>query len=470
MTITVSTNTLSTNARYVVYSGSTAATDAKELLLAIEAAVVDLGWSRYDTAGAAAVLGTDSSAGIILRKQSDDFASSGHYNYLGMHLAGSTTYRLRFRYAADYSDAGDVTASVNKTFSGWAPYNEDTGSYVDPSFSEGGTIWIFAEDNSIVFKFTGTGFTEGTVRTTYYFGNYKKTFGEACDPSTGYIHNGVMIDPWQFVNGSGIDAYTLKENYGRSYYDNLGGYNTSLTGGGTAQTYPGTQFALTEWPVAGSNRTGSTTYTLFQRGKAKYGVPYGFTATTARTVGCTTRIHMGWLGWMGNTDHTICRSLASQFMVSNGTTAGFASMFMNAYRSDFPTFRNTVAQYLPNPSGANDTGNSIALYEPVLSTGSFNGPTVTSSGNHNQYTTSGTGYTSSGNIPTVFAINGKPYGFRMSIGQAPVASGGYAFLDTANIPIDAEGFFDENGVTTAMWAIPVHNNSTQASACIWVKK
>ena len=58
----------------------------------------------------------------------------------------------------------------------------------------------------------------------------------------------------------------------------------------------------------------------------------------------------------------------------------------------------------------------------------------------------------------------------MSIGQAPVASGGYAFLDTANIPIDAEGFFDENGVTTAMWAIPVHNTSTQASACIWVKK
>ena len=467
MTITVSTNTLSTNARYVVYSGSTAATDAKELLLAIEAAVVDLGWSRYDTAGAAAVLGTDSSAGIILRKQSDDFASSGHYNYLGMHLAGSTTYRLRFRYAADYSDAGDVTASVNKTFSGYAPYNEDTGSYVDPSFSEGGTIWIFAEDNSIVFKFTGTGFTEGTVRTTYYFGNYKKTFGEACDPSTGYIHNGVMIDPWQFVNGAGMDEYSLKASTETYAYTTP--YNVSQTGGSTSYYYRGTQFALTEWPVAGSDRNGSTAYTLFQRGKAKYGVPYGFTAATAQTVGCHTRIHMGWLGWIGDTDHSICRSLASQFMVDNNSNPGGASMFMNACRADFPTFKNTIAQYLPNPSGANDTGNSIALYEPVLSTGAFNGPTI-SNASHPNKTVGQTNYIANGNVPTVFAINGKPYGFRMSIGQAPVASGGYAFLDTANIPIDAEGFFDESGVTTAMWAIPVHNNSNQASACIWVKK
>ena len=468
MTITVSTNTLSTNARYVVYSGSTAATDAKELLLAIEAAVVDLGWSRYDTAGAAAVLGTDSSAGIILRKQSDDFASSGHYNYLGMHLAGSTTYRLRFRYAADYSDAGDVTASVNKTHSGWAPYNEDTGSYVDPSFSAGGTIWIFAEDNSIVFKFTGTGFTEGTVRTTYYFGNYKKTFGEACDPSTGYIHNGVMIDPWQFVNGTGMDEYSLKTDRVDYYYSPP--YLISQGGGNSSYGYRGTQFALTEWPVAGSNRDGTTGYTLFQRGKSNYGVPVGFTDATAQNVGCHTRIHMGWLGWIGDTDHTICRSLASQFMVGNNSGPGGASMFMNATRGDFPGFNNTVAQYLPNPSGANDTGNSIALYEPVLSTGAFNGPAVTSSNSAPNRIAGYTNYVANGNIPTVFAINGKPYGFRMSIGQPPVASGGYAFLDTANIPIDAEGFFDESGVTTAMWAIPVHNNSNQASACIWVKK
>lgn len=66
-------------------------------------------------------------------------------------------------------------------------------------------------------------------------------------------------------------------------------------------------------------------------------------------------------------------------------------------------------------------------------------------------------------------MHGKLFGFRMSLGQPPVAGGGYAFLDTANIPLDADGYYNASGTTTACWAVPIWTNS-YASACLWVKK
>ena len=455
MAVTVTDNSLSTNARYVVYSGSTVADDAQTILLGIKDALVNLGWTKWDNAGANAVLGTAADAKIIMRKETYDNASSSHYKYMILRLSSTgSAHTLKIAYAADHSDNATYNSWVNIAYNRTS-FNDSEGTALTLSFSSGGTIWIFAEDHSIVFKFTGTGFTEATQGTCLYFGEYEKIFGEACDASTGYIHNGVAIDGNDFMTRTGTFA---RESglYGDAWYGSTPYYINwrSPKIFGTGAGY-GSQFALTEYPQAADD-----TYNLLRAGQANWNAPLASTsATDGDGIIDYTRVHMGWLGWLGHLSATQISNIATVFDAAATSSNPQTDMFTSAYWRYNSTPVHEIAQFLPNPSSPS----SIALFEPVISSGTVNPNHDTSSSNHAY------GSYSVSSQRRGFVIHGKLLGFRMSAGQPPTESGGYQFLDTGTIPLDADGYYSASGTPTSCWAIPIYNG-TRASACIWVKK
>jgi len=456
MAVTVTDNSLSTNARYVVYSGSTVADDAQTILLGIKDALVNLGWTKWDNAGANAVLGTAADAKIIMRKETYDNASSGHYKYMILRLSSTgSAHTLKIAYAADHSNNASYNSWVNIAYNRTS-FNDNEGKAITLSFLSGGSIWIFVEDHSIVFKFTGTGFTEATQGSCLYFGEYEKIFGEACDASTGYIHNGVAIDGNDFVTRTGTFGYYngiwANGSYGGSASGYVGYVNPKLagTGGGF-----GSQFALTEYPQAAGS-----TYTILRAGQANWNAPLASTsATDADGILDYTRAHLGWLGWIGHVAPAHISNLATVIDGSQSQSVPQTDMFTSGYWRYTTTPVEEIAQFLPNPSSPS----SIALYEPVISSGTVNYNHLTSSSAHSYDS-----YSSSSQRRG-FAIHGKLLGFRMSAGQPPTESGGYQFLDTGTIPLDADGYYSASGTPTSCWAIPIFNG-TRASACIWVKK
>jgi len=459
MAITVTDNSLSTNARYVVYSGSTVANDAQTLLLGINDALVNLGWTKYDNAGAAAVLGTADDAKVIMRKATYDNSNSGHYTYLSLRMRhNSGVYTFYMNYSADHTGNSTYGNWVNPVYNRSPNFSNGGGYQNNPSFTSGGTIWLFQEDNSLVMKFTGTGFTEGEPKSCIYFGEYDKIFGEACDASTGYIHNGVAIDGNEFVEGVGVEHESQGGNIS-SYYNNSNApyyYQTF----DTHQNESGTdcaQFALTEYPQ--TSGAVDQQYDYLRQGRTGYDAPIGMTSSNDGSYSDYTRVHLGWLGWIGHIAPSYKTSLASVIGTNTSSSSPRQSHFTSGVnRYTMPVTRQ-IQQYLPNPSS-----NQIALYEPVISSGTINSAKASSS-SHPLYSNLNNNLTAK----RVFAMHGRLFGFRMSLGQPAVSSGGYAFLDTANIPLDADGYYNASGTTTACWAIPIWTNS-YASVCLWVKK
>ncbi len=462
MAITVTDTSLSTNARYVVYSGSTAANDAQTLLLKINDALVNLGWTKYDNAGAAAVLGTADDAKVIMRRTTNDNASSGHYSYLSLRMQHSaSTYNFYLTYSAGHTGNTTYGNWINPVYSRSAVFNNASGVLVNPSFTGGGTIWLFDEGNSLVMKFTGTGFTEGEPKSVLYFGEYDKIFGEACDASTGYIHNGVAIDGNELVEGVGAQYYngpaqtfSTGQNTSGSAYNNM---NTRNYVNGTDNT----QFALTEYPQTAAGITDS--YNYLRHGQTGFGAPIGSTSSNDGSYSYYTRIHLGWLGWVGHIAPSYRTSLSAIISAQDHGGGPQQSHFISGSWSTQTALTKASQQYLPNPSS-----NQIALYEPVISSGTMNPMTVTSS-NHQYYSSI---MNNNMTAKKVFAVHGKLLGFRMSLGQPAVSSGGYQFLDTGTIPLDANGYYNASGTPTACWAIPLwtYSGSVSASVCIWVKK
>ena len=122
MAITITTNNLSTNAKYINYSASTAAADAKDLLLAIANALVAMPapnqWTRVDTAGATAVLNANDDGTVVLRRQCEDFADSGHYQFMGIHLSSDgASYTMHITHAAEWGSLGSETGYTNAAVS-----------------------------------------------------------------------------------------------------------------------------------------------------------------------------------------------------------------------------------------------------------------------------------------------------------------------------------------------------------------
>jgi hypothetical protein len=443
--MTVTTNTLSTNAKYIVYSGIGTG-EAQGLLIAISNAMVSLGWTKYDSSGAGSTLGSASDAQVILRRPSSDNAQSGHYQYLTLRLVDAGTFTMTFH--ADQSNSSSYTSYVNSALNSSNPFTTVTSNTVTLSSGFGGTIWIFNETYSTIFKFNGDGFTEGEANTTRYFGEYRKDFGENCDVSTGYIHNGVAMDLYRMWDSNGCESnHVLNIASGAS--SNTYQYQGFDAPGGSF----GRQFALTEWPTTTQSFTSTSLYIT----NSSYGVPASNVSSQER-YGLVTRMNFGWIGWLGHI--TAAQAIAPSRAFNGSNNSSGAWIFANGQNNYPGGVGHNFKQYIP---GANS--NSISLYEPSFSVGTINRiPGQISNNSPNSSYNSG--------ASLCFALLGKPYGLRISGGQPALLVGGsYSFLDTASIPLNSDGFFDLSGTPTECWAIPIYSSSSYShSAVVWVKK
>lgn len=505
MAVTATTSTLSTNAKYINYSASTASADAKTLLLAITDALVAMPapnqWSRFDSPGGTSVLGTDDDCTTVLRRQTKDFATTSDYQYLGLnmsHTGSNAFYTLYLTQTTDWTSATSATAYGNVCAGPDATFLNTKGLRIPDSlinYSASGTIWLFNENFGTYFVFTGTGITQG-YENSYYVGEYAKDFGENA-PTGTTIHPAVAVNLRYFFKGSGTAMNSVRWTADNNYRYNQGG-GTDFAGHLNSQYQSGhyhagstynashynsfgnewrAQFALAEYPtVASASNQGKG----FTRTSSEIGTPAQW--NLSYPIGLTTRLHMGWLGWMGHTTSLNAWSLVSHWHHNGGTgTNHNGSQNPNTFRNSLNGYGGSLRGYGLNqytPDLAN--GNSIAVYEPTLSTGTINS-------NYNYYgtyspynqststtvdSTTGIAYRNwnfqyYAGTATKFSLLGRLKNFRFSIGHGDME---YEFLDTGTLTLNSEGEFDAAGTSTECWAIPFGNHSLQAGATCWVKK
>ena len=519
MAITITTNTLSTNAKYINYSASTAAADAKDLLLAIANALVAMPapnqWTRVDTAGSTAVLNANDDGTVVLRRQCEDFADSGHYQFLGISLSSDgSAYTMKLTHCAAWGSLGSATG-----YSGVAKSPDDTFSFADGlripaglvNYAASGTIWLFNENFGTYFCFTGTGITQG-YENSFYVGEYKKDFGENA-PTGEYIHNGVAINTRYWFKGTGVGVnlfptyssygyWPMVSNYGQ-YYNYGGGTGMAWRDNGPGSymyghTYYAThysrhgneyrsQFALTEYPIINDTETGDSNRRKkgFTKSSSEISSPAAWDHTWQ--IGTSTRVHMGWMGWVGHTHRGNACSIISHWdqkdaaSVQNyggdgnsSTSEGGPGLFsnaMNKYRQSFRTLG--INQGTPVIGST-----AIAVYEPTLSCGMLNAQKGAGYFTPGQTTSTSTSYTAPyqqkywkvddyDGTKIKFSLLGRLKNFRFSCGHGDME---FEFLDTGTFPIDASGNFDPSGTSTDFWAIPFGNHSLKAGATLWVKK
>jgi hypothetical protein len=213
MTVTVTTNTLSARARYLNISASTANEDAKDIILAIANALIALGWSRYDTLGAEAVIGSNDIAGVILRRACYDTAQSSHFNYLGLRLVGSgtNTYTFHLIQAADWTGTTSMSNFVSAaSCPAYTP--NTTGNTRFLNFAQGGTIWLFDSGKTLLITSQSGAFLTKSMENTWIVGEYKKEFGENVDAATEYIHNGVFTNDRWLLDGCGVSSSSTSQS------------------------------------------------------------------------------------------------------------------------------------------------------------------------------------------------------------------------------------------------------------------
>lgn len=473
MAITVTTNTLSTNAKYINYSASTAADDCASIVVAVNNVLVDdFGWEKYDSASAGTASGTSGNRFCIWRKPSYDFATTGHYMYLGMRISSNgTTHTLYFNYSADRSSNNTFTGTVNMSYSSSSSvFDSQTewnfGSDTLITYGSSGTIWLFNDfGNSLVMCFLGSNRPIGgrvghsssstkNVPTTVYFGQYRKDFGEVV-PNGEYIHNGVNFSGYDLWAGFGIGPgngstsnrvavdIDISRN-GSTDAANHVGYAYTIGGTDIGQSDSCHLFVLTEYSK-NSSRNSKTVVS-----------PVSTTSTTSVFIG--TRMLLGWVGWVGhvgrqmgiNAAGVFTRSTTfsqtSQLFATGGNHPSNSSLSQSSSQANTPGY--WWGENLPG------SANSINLFEPVISAGSYDNE-------------------ESGGLNTFFY--GKMYGVRITGGQPSISNGGYTLLDSATIPLDANGFYDPNGTNTDCWCVPIFSSeqggaSVDTSACIWVKK
>jgi hypothetical protein len=479
MAVTVTTNTLSSRVRYLNVSGSTANADAKDIVLAMADALVDLGWSRYDTAGATSVVGSDDNAGVILRREMHDFAQSGHYNYLGLRLAGTgtTTYTLHVTQAADWTSTTSMTAFVNAAATQRYTPNT-TGNTRFMNFAQGGTIWMFDSGKTLLFGSQSGSVLFKDLDSIWIVGEYLKEYGENVNAATGYIHNGVFTNNRWLLDGCGVPSSTAEVT-------GLLGYVSSgpTTSGGNVRVF-GTngvndssvvsntfhsvrmgmgagysQFLLTEAPAIDTTTNNSVTLTRNVGAPASCGI------------GFSTRLLMGYLGYIGFINHYHFSSINSEFLGSpttssyvNGTannvykliaattsqsTAlntsgfdvnGFSRLFHARGANSYPLL-NSVEEFSPTTL---PTNLKFTVFEPTLSCGTRNGVSAVTNPT-NAYT--GPQYK--------FSMLGRIFDMKIF---GPFTEGKYTLLDSITIPCNAQGFYQDGGTDKDFWIIPSGEN------------
>ena len=488
MAVTITPNTLSARVKYLNVSPSTANEDAKPIVLAMADALVTLGWTRYDTANATEVVGTPSDAGVILRRACQDFANSGHYNYLGLRLVGSatTTYTFYLTQAADWTGTTSMSSFVNAAQNTvYTPNTTGNTRFFD--FGQGGTIWLFDSGKTLVIQTSSGPTLTKSFESTWIISEYKKEFGENVDSSTGYIHNGVFTNDRWLLDSNGADtavipAGTISQNYNAAlivgpaalgsasqdiWWDR---YNATPSGstdsnGAIRLTSgaSGSQFCLTEAPAVSGTVNNSNTYT------------YNFAPPVSCGFGFTTRMLMGYMGYIGHISDTFRISVNSHFIgayhggvgasstkyttnfVGATTIGGNNSEGVNIGASSSGLFaapgnlRYTLLDSLsPQEFSPLSSTLQYTIYEPTLSCGTTNGLDsirLIGTANADRYVYTGPQYK--------YSMLGKMYDLKIF---GPFISEKYNFLDSITIPCNSEGFYEEGGVDKDFWLLPTGNH------------
>lgn len=470
MAVTITTNTLSDRVRYLNVSASTANADAQSVVLAMANALIALGWSRFDTAGATAVIGTADNAGVILRRAMSDNAQSGHFNYLGLRLVGSgtNTYTFYLIQAADWSNAASMSAFVGAATNGatTTPYTPNTTGRTDfLNFAQGGTLWLFDGGKTLLITSQSGATLTKSSGATWIVGEYKKEFGENVNAATGYIHNGVFTNNrWLLsANGQGgsNNAHVMLSGINASANQNTGGYyyydevtvtapNFGANGGGNyiwASGHNNSQFVLTEAPAVSASTAGLSRDAV---------------APTTCGVSFTTRILMGYLGYIGQISPSLANSVNSVLIGSQdgvvgvptiaqsqfgggGITMPFSTSGMRPNTLNNITLLNAIQEYSPTTL---PTSLQFNIFEPTLSCGSTNGlVTSWSQIQSGSATYSGPQYK--------FSMLGRIFDMKLF---GPYTSEKYVFLDSMTIPCDADGFYNAQGTNKDFWLIPSGNH------------
>ena len=501
MAVTVTTNTLSSRARYLNVSASTANADAKTIILAMANALIALGWSRYDTAGATAVIGTDDNAGVILRRACYDTAQSSHFNYLGLRLVGTstTTYTFHLIQAADWTGTTVMANFVSAANLSPAYYTPNTtGNTRFLSFAQGGTIWLFDGGKTLLITSQSGDSLTKSVEQTWIVGEYKKEFGENVNSATAYIHNGVFTNDRAFLDGAGVtsnatsntDVLTnvsgfyggFTQSSGQTYMFAriskgnttgalAGSYYPSSQQGQTIKTGTGValpQFGLTEAPTITAAGGTQNSVTSSRAAIAPVAVDWGF----------TTRLMMGWMGYIGHVNEFFANSINAEFLgitngqsfvtftaptlptsnrVSNGVGADYISvgaqgagsgpvLFSARGSYNYPLVNSSSFQeYSPTTLPSNLL---FTVYEPTLSCGTSNGIQSNYHSNQQPNTYSGPQYK--------FSMLGRIFDLKIF---GPYSSEKYVFLDSMTMPCDADGFFAAGGTSKEFWILPAGGNN-----------
>jgi hypothetical protein len=501
MAVTVTTNTLSTNAKYLNVSGSTANADAKTVILAMANALIALGWSRYDTAGETAVIGTDANAGVILRRACYDQATSGHYNYLGLRLVGTsdTTYTFHLIQAAGWTGTSSMSSFVSAANLSPVYYTPNTtGNTRFLNFAQGGTIWLFDGPKTLLITSQSGSSLTKSVEQTWIVGEYKKEFGENVNSATGYIHNGVFTNDRAFLDGAGVTSNTTTNTdvltsvsgfytgqtssqsqaymFSRISKNNstgsqTGSYNPNSSQGQTVRTGTGValpQFGLTEVPTITSAGGTQNSVTSSRAAIAPVAVDWGF----------TTRMMMGWLGYIGHINEFYANSINAEFLgITNGhsfdtftqVALPTSNIVNNGVGSTYVSSGSASVGYGPILFSARGNNNYslvhsssfqeyspatlptnllFTVYEPTLSCGTSNGIQSNYYSNAQSNTYSGPQYK--------FSMLGRIFDLKVF---GPFSSEKYIFLDSMTIPVDADGFFSAGGTNTDYWIIPAGGNN-----------
>jgi len=486
MAVTVTTNTLSPRVRYLNVSGSTANADAKDIILAMANALIDLGWSRYDTAGATSVVGSDDNAGVVLRREMYDFAQSGHYNYLGLRLVGTgtTTYTLHVIQAADWTSTTSMTAFVDAAVTTRYTPNT-TGNTRFMNFEQGGTIWMFDSGKTLLLGSQSGDALFKDLDSIWIIGEYLKEYSENVSAATGYIHNGVFTNNRWLLDGCGIPSTTTAADnsfHSAAWFQTPSGIlsqgiwnvdgtsSTSAnwsTGGRSMRFCMGaaySQFLLTQAPTVVSILQNSVTLSRSAGAPAACG--FGF----------VTRLLMGYLGYIGHINTFHATSVNSELLggspgvvatayqrgtpstqyklvsavstgnsntfASNGLTeTGFNRLFESRANISYPLL-NSIEEYSPTTL---PTNLKFTVFEPTLSCGTSNGLQSVS-------------------FPTAITYSGPQYKFSM-LGRifdmkifGPFSEGKYTLLDSITIPCNAQGFYQDGGTDKDFWIIPSGEN------------
>ncbi len=461
MAVTVTTNTLSTRVRYLNVSASTANTDAKDIVLAMANALIALGWSRYDTAGETAVVGSDDNAGVVLRRECYDFAQSGHYNYLGLRLVGSgtNTYTFYLIQAADWSSTTSMSAFVSAAATSVFTPNT-TGRTDFLNFDQGGTIWLFDSGKTLLITSqSGSTLVKG-MDSTWVVGEYQKEYGENVDAATGYIHNGLftcnrwlmdgngiggsVIPAHTTVQGASINISATSNSQKGAQYFYTGDYSTTSSFSAKVLIFAlggsFSQFSLTEAPTA----------SVAENALSRYAA-----APTSCGNSFTTRLLMGPLGYIGHLGPYTAISINYAFgFFENGVNLSNSptTMSNSSFNQDgipFTSFGgmlltstkyslfNSIKEYAMNTL---PTALKFNVFEPTLSSGTTNGLIAV------------TGFTTPPQYK--FSLLGKIFDLKIF---GPYGAEKYVFLDSMTIPCNADGFYQEGGTNKDFWIIPTSN-------------